>query len=108
MTNSDVLKEEFEKFMVDKFLYSIKAFDNNLDGIYWSTTIQNCWKAYQAAWETSRKKMEPMAYMIFNENTNTVITYKENKEEAKEILSRYQSVYCCKLIPLYYQPNDKT
>ncbi|MBC8947037.1 hypothetical protein [Xenorhabdus indica] len=67
MTNSDVLKKEFEKFMVKEFLYLIKTFDNNPDGTYWDTVIQNYWEAYQSAWKTSREKNQielPRNYTI--------------------------------------------
>ncbi|PHM29106.1 hypothetical protein [Xenorhabdus budapestensis] len=51
------------------------------------------------------ENMEPVAYMIFDENFNEPMAYKDNKEEAEQSLSFYRRVCCCKIIPLYRHPN---
>ncbi|MEX0445977.1 hypothetical protein [Xenorhabdus sp. SGI246] len=51
------------------------------------------------------ENMEPVAYMIFDENLNEPMAYKDSKEEAEKSLSFYRRLCCCKIIPLYRHPN---
>ncbi|WP_416778277.1 hypothetical protein ACNFJN_08810 [Xenorhabdus budapestensis] len=118
MTDSDLCRKAFEKFMVDGFNYPIDTLGKYDDGTYWDIPVQDHWEVFQEAWNASRENiiklqsklaeyenMEPVAYMIFDENFNEPMAYKDNKEEAEQSLSFYRRVCCCKIIPLYRHPN---
>ncbi|MDC9607127.1 hypothetical protein [Xenorhabdus griffiniae] len=53
------------------------------------------------------QKTKPIAYMVFDETYNEVITYKGNEQLANKVAENYNSSseYCCKVIPLYSHPE---
>ncbi|MDE1479401.1 hypothetical protein KKI90_12825 [Xenorhabdus bovienii] len=55
MTDLDVCREAFEKFMVDGFNYPIDSLGKYDDGTYWNMPAQNYWEIFQAAWNASRE-----------------------------------------------------
>ncbi|WP_038215052.1 hypothetical protein [Xenorhabdus bovienii] len=57
MTDSDLCREAFEKFMVDEFNYPIDSLGKYDDGTYWNMPAQNYWEIFQAAWNASRENI---------------------------------------------------
>ncbi|WP_038193685.1 hypothetical protein [Xenorhabdus bovienii] len=57
MTNSDLFREAFEKFMVDGFNYPIDSLGKYDDRTYWNMPAQNYWEIFQAAWNASRENI---------------------------------------------------
>ncbi|QTL38748.1 hypothetical protein HGO23_12750 [Xenorhabdus budapestensis] len=77
MTDSDLCREEFEKFMIEEFKYTIDTLGKHDDGTYWNIPAQNYYEAFQAGW---------------NESLENII-----KLQSK--LAEYESMFAIRLYP---------